>query len=362
MVRKMSLTLMLCASVVSSGVSALGLGQIHPQSTLNQNFEGHIDLLSVKADELADVKVSLASADAFDKAGINRPFTLTKLRFRPEVRSDGSTVIRVTSREPIREPFLDFLIEVNWPNGKLLREFVVLLDPPVTLQRPPAPVAVPAVRPPRPQVQAPKVTPAETGVFQGEDVVAGRDTTAAIDDDLGVLPNAERPVLRCQVFGREKELARIEILFERSIERPRYMTRHRVDRLGLTSIPLAGPSVQRDRRSKPSHDLVAVDGVAGVDLNGQPGGRMIGQLTGHRAAGLDPRRDSAVQDVRATVANGAQHPPQPGGHGSPPIVISDHDAVVADPQLPHPIRELVQSGRGCRPGPFSAERSASRST
>ncbi len=138
MVRKLSLAIALAIGIVPFGANALGLGDIHLKSALNQHFSGDINLLSVTADEIPDIKVRLASQDAFQRAGIDRPFLLTKLRFKPVAMDDGSFAVKVSSLEPIREPFLNFLIEVNWPKGKLVREYTVLLDPPVTLDRKPA--------------------------------------------------------------------------------------------------------------------------------------------------------------------------------------------------------------------------------
>ena len=154
MVRKSSLILALILWVASTCVYALGLGDIHVNSALNQNLDASIDLLSVEKGRLDDVRVTLASPKAFERAGVERPYLLTNLRFKPERLPDGSAVIRVTTQNPIREPFLNFLVEVNWPKGRVVREYTLLLDPPVTLSRAPAPVEAP-------QVAAPEVTPEE---------------------------------------------------------------------------------------------------------------------------------------------------------------------------------------------------------
>ncbi len=147
MVRKWSLISALVLWMASTGVYALGLGEIQLKSALNQNFNAEIELLSVEKGTLDDVRVTLASDEAFSRAGVERPFFLTKLRFKPERKADGNAVIRVTSNDPVREPFLNFLIEVNWPKGRLVREYTVLLDPPVTLARKPAPVQAPQTAP-----------------------------------------------------------------------------------------------------------------------------------------------------------------------------------------------------------------------
>ncbi|MES9941035.1 MAG: FimV/HubP family polar landmark protein [Candidatus Thiodiazotropha sp. 6PLUC2] len=146
MIRKLSLAVAVATALSPLGALALGLGEIHPQSALNQTFKADIDLLSVSQEELQDVRVSLASLQAFKKAGMDRPFHLTSLKFATQLTASGKPVISISSKDPIREPFLNFLVEVNWPKGRLVREFTVLLDPPVTLSRKPTPVAAPVVR------------------------------------------------------------------------------------------------------------------------------------------------------------------------------------------------------------------------
>jgi len=132
MSRKLSLALAVSAALSSTGAFALGLGEISTKSALNENFRADIRLVSVEPEEIDGVKVTLASSNDFSRRGLDRPYLLSKLRFKPMVLGDGRMVIRVSSREAVREPFLNFLIEVNWPKGRLLREFTVLLDPPVT--------------------------------------------------------------------------------------------------------------------------------------------------------------------------------------------------------------------------------------
>ena len=113
-------------------VFALGLGNLDLNSALNEPFEARIKLLSPTADELDSMKIGLADTDAFVRAGLERPFLLSKLKFDLKRSIDaGPDYIRIYSREPIREPFLNFLIEVNWGKARLFREYTVLLDPPL---------------------------------------------------------------------------------------------------------------------------------------------------------------------------------------------------------------------------------------
>ncbi|WVM93645.1 hypothetical protein ULG90_07280 [Halopseudomonas pachastrellae] len=142
------------SAVMSSGmVHALGVGDIHLQSSLNQPFEAEIDLLQVR--DLPTRKFAPRwPLRRLCRAGIDRNFFLTDLKFQPVVKPDGRSVIRVTSSRPVSEPFLNFLMEVRWPSGKVLREFTVLLDPP--LYQPTPVVSSSAVRARPAVVQCPR--------------------------------------------------------------------------------------------------------------------------------------------------------------------------------------------------------------
>ncbi|WLG69683.1 FimV/HubP family polar landmark protein [Pseudomonas brassicacearum] len=115
----------------SALASALGLGDITLHSALNQPLRADIALVDVAGISEGDLSASLASPDDFSRAGVERAFFLNNLRFTPVLRGERS-FIRVTSSKPVEEPFLNFLVQLNQPNGRLLREYTVLIDPPGT--------------------------------------------------------------------------------------------------------------------------------------------------------------------------------------------------------------------------------------
>ncbi len=110
---------------------ALGLGEIHLGSSLNEPMNAEIDLLAAAPDELVALRATLASRDAFTRYGIDRPPFLSSLTFKVGKSKEGRDVLLVHSSEAIPEPFVTFLVEVNWARGRLMREYTVLLDPPV---------------------------------------------------------------------------------------------------------------------------------------------------------------------------------------------------------------------------------------
>ncbi len=130
--------LVLVASwLVSRNAYALGLGQLEVDSMLNQTFSGRITLISPQAGELDSLRVYLADHASFRRAGIERGLDLSRLRFeliRPETTEAGPDHIKVSSTRPIQEPVLNFVLEVSWEQGRIQREYSVLLDPPVKLR------------------------------------------------------------------------------------------------------------------------------------------------------------------------------------------------------------------------------------
>jgi len=112
---------------------ALGVGGIDVSSGLNQPFNAKIPIVGAKAGELADVNVRLSEKSVFDSAGLARPHGLTLMKFEVvptgDGDEDGSGYIHVTTRDSVREPAWEFIIDVKWRNGSLRRKYSVLLQP-----------------------------------------------------------------------------------------------------------------------------------------------------------------------------------------------------------------------------------------
>lgn len=125
----LKLTLAVVLALGSTNALALGLGMIQVRSGLNEPLVAEIPVTG-GPDETSSVSVALAAAADFERVGLSRSRIVVPLEFAVATGAKGNAVIRVTTKEPVRDPFLDFLIEVNWAKGKLLREYTVLLDPP----------------------------------------------------------------------------------------------------------------------------------------------------------------------------------------------------------------------------------------
>jgi pilus assembly protein FimV len=136
--------LLMSALLAPGAVFALGLGEIKLNSALNQPFDAEIELVSATQEDLGALRAALASNETFVRYGLDRPAFLTDFNFRVAKGSSGQDVLRVTSPRPVTEPFVTLLVEANWPRGRLLREYTVLLDPPVYAPGPAASAPVAA--------------------------------------------------------------------------------------------------------------------------------------------------------------------------------------------------------------------------
>lgn len=133
MIRKLALSVAL--ATCASSVFALGLGEIKLTSGLNQPLKAEIPLLSADDVDLDKLITVLASQGDFERVGVERLYFLTKIKFTAKQRANGKKYIEVTTRESVKDPFVNFLLELNWPQGRLLKEYTLLLDPPVYSQQ-----------------------------------------------------------------------------------------------------------------------------------------------------------------------------------------------------------------------------------
>jgi len=125
----LALAIASCLSLATTAAEAAGLGKLTVFSSLGQPLKAEVEL-SATGEELVGMNARLASPDIFKQAGVEYSQALTDLRFKVERRANGKSVLRLSSARPVNEPFLDFLVELTWPTGRLVREYTFLLDPP----------------------------------------------------------------------------------------------------------------------------------------------------------------------------------------------------------------------------------------
>jgi pilus assembly protein FimV len=124
------ITVALCMALVPISVFAAGLGKLNVMSGLGEPLKADIELISVTPEELSSITAAIASEEAYAIQGIEKPASHNTIKVDVSKNAAGAPILKLKSSEPISEPFLDMLIQVDWASGRLLREYTVLLDPP----------------------------------------------------------------------------------------------------------------------------------------------------------------------------------------------------------------------------------------
>lgn len=157
----MKIVVALAAFALAAAANAAGLGRLTVFSALGQPLLAEIEIVSLQPGEEENLSARLAPIEAYQAAGVEPAGALSSVRINVE-RREKRPVIRLTSAQPINEPFLDILIELSWNAGRLVREYTFLLDPPEYRQRQQAIAAAPipakpaAAEPEKPAAEAPK--------------------------------------------------------------------------------------------------------------------------------------------------------------------------------------------------------------
>lgn len=109
---------------------AVGLGRLSVQSNLGETLRAEIDITSLTPEEAANLKVHVASPDAYRAAGVDYNVVLPSTQAALLRRADGRPFLRLTSDKVVQEPFVDVILELSWASGRLVREYTLLFDPP----------------------------------------------------------------------------------------------------------------------------------------------------------------------------------------------------------------------------------------
>ncbi len=131
MVAKRSSRALALLLALPTAALALGMGDIRLLSPLNAPLDAEVDLVDVAPDEANTVQAQLASRETFARYGLDWPAYLAGVQVRTVRAPDGRQMLKLRSTDAISEPFITLLVEVNWARGHLVREYTMLLDPPV---------------------------------------------------------------------------------------------------------------------------------------------------------------------------------------------------------------------------------------
>ena len=214
MLRKTAVILSILLASMATQVSGLGLGTISVDSTLNQPLRVRIEVLKLGGTRLDELVIQMAPPDDFERFNLERVGFLLNVRFSLESSAAGNYVL-LTSRELVGEPYLSFILETRWPNGRLLSEHTVLLDLPVfddqrisasvrqpispILQAPSRTVAQPFVQPMADDIRPPIATPVSPPL-QLVEVSSPREPTAEVEEtDTDLIDVAETPEAKTTV-------------------------------------------------------------------------------------------------------------------------------------------------------------------
>src|SRR5438874_1852713 len=127
---------------------ALGLGKMTVRSALNEPLNAEIEINSIADKELKGLQVGLAPRSDFEQAGVERLSFLGQIKFTVSKRADGTYFVQLRTDQQIDEPFLHLLLAVEWPGGRLVREYTALIDPPVQTAGQPSNIDAPPVASP----------------------------------------------------------------------------------------------------------------------------------------------------------------------------------------------------------------------
>jgi pilus assembly protein FimV len=125
--KKLALTLSLSAVITAH---AAGLGTMTSSSKLGEPLNAEIELLAVNPGELSTIQAALAADQVYQDQMLEKPASYPYIQIAVGNNSKGQPILKLTSSQPITEAFLDMLIQVDWPTGRLVKEYTLLLDPP----------------------------------------------------------------------------------------------------------------------------------------------------------------------------------------------------------------------------------------
>lgn len=124
------ISLAVCLALMPFAADAAGLGKLTVISGLGEPLSAEIELLATSTEELSSLSAAIAPEDAYAVQGIERLVSHSAIKIEVAKKANGSPILKLSTRQPVNDPFLDMLIQVDWSTGRLLREYTVLLDPP----------------------------------------------------------------------------------------------------------------------------------------------------------------------------------------------------------------------------------------
>ena len=123
-----SLAIAFSLLLLSHSSWALGLGEITVTSKLGENFNASISVTDTAGLDMEQMKASNATIDIYKQLNVDNSFIYQSFKLNLS-NVDGKPVLNITTTDSIREPYLNFIIQMKWPAGQINKEFKVLIDP-----------------------------------------------------------------------------------------------------------------------------------------------------------------------------------------------------------------------------------------
>lgn len=160
----------------------LGLGKLKVLSALNEPLSAEIEFTSIADAERKGLNATLASRAEFEAAGAQQLPFLSQIKFTVTKRPDGRYFLQLKTDQAVEEPFLHLLLQVEWPGGRLVREYTALIDPPQFVEGKPLGIETPSTAAVKPAPATPNESPAPAPATPASEMVATPEPPSAVPE------------------------------------------------------------------------------------------------------------------------------------------------------------------------------------
>jgi pilus assembly protein FimV len=216
--RRSQISFILMAALCSGPAWSLGLGNLEVNSNLDEPLEIRIELLSGTADEIETAEAALASREEFELVNLDRlkyledlKFTIVQANGVDSVGASSGSYILLTSDQQMKEPFLHFLVRLNWSGGRLLREYTALIDPPIYAAEAPVQISSPRLVD---DPAADAVPPIDTAIVVSTDIpdqpATSEDQGEATNEIIGEVPGENSTVIEATEESADESIVYVD--------------------------------------------------------------------------------------------------------------------------------------------------------
>jgi len=331
--------MLMMALTMPGAVNALGLGDIHVDSALNERLAAEIDIVGATPLDLTDIRAAVANRETFLRYGADRPSFLSSATFKVTQDAQGRPVLSVRSTEAFTEPYVNFLVDLRWHNSELVRQYTLLLDPAGFGSANAAPTAARAAESPAPAApDVPATAPAATAVVETKAQTVARQVDPPSDQPNDA--SAERAA---------RKTTHIKVAAKATLRGVAWRVGERSEpdlQRMMLAIFRANPSafdgnINRLHRGAtltiPSHAQVAA--ISKAEAKHEIHAQMMAWRAGARTAANKPAAPTAA--AATTAATAATAPPAEAAEAAEPAAATATSDTSAD-ALDHRIQSLEQ--------------------